>query len=628
MGRIAAAAFLLLAALLARAGDPPAPEREYFASRTVQLYYDVVAGGDAQGTRVELWITRDGGRTWTAADGARAEVTPQGQGCLSFDLAEDGEYGLKTCAQDDAGNADDRPAPGEAPLLVAVIDTAPPDLRIEVPEPGSWGQAGGRLSVRWTCADANLGLDPVELDASEDGGGTWKNLAKGLPASGERFVDLPAAETPDFRVRLRARDRAGNAGAAALARGVVVRATRPSGEPEKFSSATLPPSRSNSREFDIEYAVDDVGTSGLQSIVLWWTADGGATWQAYGKDEDRTSPFPFRAAADGTFGFVLQAIDNAHRASVPDPTPGTAPTRVTIVDTQVPKVGLVAPIGGVLAGGARFEVRWVASDANLGPTPVTLLWSLDGGVSWAPIASSPVANTGTFVWEVPSLVSSRVKVKVVVVDLAGNTAEGTSGEMALASATAGPPRIQIVGVRSAGPSPIGDVRVKTPGKQDPKDGPGAYERGKVLRAEGKLAEARDAFLVALAADPTLLAAANDLGVVLEELGDEPGAEDAYARAKRINPKDPEVRYNLARALLAAGKPAATIAEAKEALAIVNSQDTLVLTFAKLLWKASLAALEADDLASARDAWALISSIDRPENRWKDGAAEMLEKYGR
>jgi len=625
--RFAAVAFLLLAALGARAADPPAAEREYFASRTVQLYYDVVAGGDAQGTRVELWITRDGGRTWTAAAGARAEVTSEGQGCLSFDLAEDGEYGLKTCAQDEQGNADDRPAPGEAPFLIAVIDTAPPDLRLEAPEPGSWGQAGGRLSVKWTCADANLGLDPVDLDASEDGGGTWKSVAKGLPASGERFVDLPAAETPDFRVRLRGRDRAGNLGTTALARGVVVRATRPSGEPEKFSSATLPPSRSNSREFDIEYAVDDVGTAGLQSVVLWWTADGGATWQAYGKDEDRTSPFRFRAADDGTFGFVLQAIDNAHRASVPDPTPGTPPTRVTIVDTQVPKVGLVAPIGGVLTGGARFDVRWVASDANLGPTPVTLLWSLDGGVSWAPISSSPVANTGTFVWEVPSLVSSRVKVKVVIVDLAGNSAEGASGEMALASATAGPPRIQIVGVRSAGPSPIGDLRGHTP-TQDPKDGPGAYERGKVLRAEGKLADARDAFLVALAADPTLLAAANDLGVVLEELGNEAGAAEAYARAKGISPKDPEVRYNLARALLAAGKPAGSVAEAKEALSILKSQDNLVLTFAKLLWKASLAALEADDLASAREAWGLIAAVERPDNRWRDSATEMLEKYGR
>ncbi|MEK7867497.1 MAG: hypothetical protein AAB434_12515, partial [Planctomycetota bacterium] len=258
----------LLVAIAAAGGQDPAAEREYFASHTIQLCYDVVSGGDVEATDVELWATRDAGRSWSALEGVQMELTADGQGCLTFDLPEDGEYGLKIVAVDEDGTAEGRPAEGEAPSLIAVLDTASPEIRIDAPEPGSWAQAGGRLAVRWSCTDALISLDPVEIESSVDGGETWVRVAAGLPQEGERFLDLPAAETPDFRVRLRAKDRAGNIGVAALARGVVVRSQRPAGEPERFTSATLPPTRSNTLAFDIEYAVDDVGAAGLQSVVL------------------------------------------------------------------------------------------------------------------------------------------------------------------------------------------------------------------------------------------------------------------------------------------------------------------------------------------------------------------------
>ncbi len=633
----------LLVAIAVLAGHPvaiggqdPAAEREDFASHTIQLCYDVLSGGDVEVTDVELWVTRDSGRSWSALQGVQMEITPEGQGCLTFDLPEDGEYGLKIVAIDEDGIAEGRPAEGEAPTLVAVLDTTPPEIRIDAPEPGSWAQAGGRLAVKWSCTDAQIALDPVEIESSSDGGATWVRVVAGLPQDGERFVELPATETPDFRVRLRAKDRAGNVGLAALARGVVVRAQRPQGEPERFTSATLPPTRSNTLEFDIEYAVDDVGTAGLQAVVLWWTSDGGASWRSGGKDGDRVSPFRFRAPQDGTYGFVLQAIDNAHRASVPDPSPGAAPHRVTIVDTAAPTVALVAPVDGVLAGGALCTVRWTASDANLGPAPVTLLWSLDGGLSWAPMCAAPLPNSGEFAWDVPRVVSSRLRIKAAVADLAGNVSESSSGTLALVNPSAGPPRVQIVGVRSAAPTPVAEVKTEVRPEVRPEKPPDpvpakpegdSYERGKFLRAQGKVPEARDAFREELAAHPDHLEAANDLGVVLTELGDLEGAVRAFSQARRIDPSDVEVRFNLGGALLAARRPGEAIQEAKGALAGLPKQGDLALRFVRLLWKGAIAALEADDLPSAREAWGAIAALDRPDNRWKDSAAEMLRRYG-
>lgn len=651
MGRIGGgiATLIAIAALVAQesavGGQDPAAEREYFASHTIQLCYDVVSGGDVEATDVELWATRDSGRSWSALEGVQMEITADGQGCLTFDLPEDGEYGLKIVAVDEDGTAEGRPTYGEAPRLIAVLDSTSPEVRIDAPEPGSWAQAGGRLSVKWSCSDAQLSLDPVEIESSADGGATWVRVAIGLPCDGERFIDLPTAETPDFRVRIRAKDRAGNAGVSTLSRGVVVRSQRPAGEPERFTSATLPPTRSSTLQFDIEYAVDDVGSAGLQSVVLWWTSDGGATWRSGGKDDDRVSPVRFRAPQDGTYGFVLQAIDNAHRASVPDPAAGAAPQRVTIVDTAAPVVALVAPVEGVLAGGAPCTVLWTASDANLGPAPVTLFWSLDGGVSWAPMCASALPNSGEFGWDVPQVVSSRVRIKVAVADLAGNVSQSASGTITLMNPSAGPPRVQIVGVRSAAPTAVAEVRTEvkperkaevapetTPAKPpDPvptKPAGDAYERGKFLRAQGKVQEARDAFREELAAHPENLDAANDLGVVLTELGDVAGAVRAFTQARRIDPSDVEVRFNLAGALLGARRPGDAIHEATETLSGLPRQGDLALRFVRLLWKAAIAALEADDLASAQQAWGAIAALDRPDNRWKDSAAEMLRRYGK
>lgn len=633
MGRIGGGIAVLVAITAVASGpaasDRPAAEREYFASRTIQLCYDVLSGGDVDVTEVELWITRDQGRSWSLFEGVRMDVTPEGEGLLTIDLPGDGEYGLKIVAVESDGMAEGRPASGEAPGLVAVIDTAPPEIHIEAPTPGSWAKAGARLAVKWSCSDAQLALDPVEIDSSSDGGATWTRVVSGLPASGECFIDLPSVETPDFRIRLRARDRAGNVGTRSLARGVVVRAQRPAGEPERFTSETLPPTRSNSLEFDIEYAVDDVGTAGLQSVVLWWTEDGGATWRSGGRDEDLVSPFRFRAPRDGTYGFVLQAIDNAHRASVPDPAPGSAPHRVTIVDTEPPEVKLLKPLEGPLAGGARCDIEWTASDANLGPTPVTVLWSVDGGISWSPLCSTPLPNSGAFTWDVPAIVSSRVRLKVSVVDIAGNVSESKSGNIVLTNPSSAPPRVQILGVTSATSLvPIGDVRIEKAPDPPPAAPKGAaYERGKILRAQGKTIEALDAFREELAAHPDHLEAANDLGVVLTELNDSTGAVEAFQWAKRISPSDPEVRFNLASALLAARRPRDAIQEGRDALATLPKQSDLALRFARLLWKTSVAALEARDLDAAREAWRAIAAIDHPDNRWRESASEMLRRYG-
>ncbi len=91
-----------------------------------------------------------------------------------------------------------------------------------------------------------------------------------------------------------------------------------------------------------------------------------------------------------------------------------------ILDDMVPSVTLVRPSGGECWRGDTVEkICWDAYDENLGEKPISLSFSDDGGITWIEIASDE-KNDGWYNWGVPALNSHFIKIKVDVVDLAGN----------------------------------------------------------------------------------------------------------------------------------------------------------------------------------------------------------------
>ena len=156
--------------------------------------------------------------------------------------------------------------------------------------------------------------------------------------------------------------------------------------PVQAESARLPAETARKvigqRKFNVSYTVDE-NLAGISSVELWYTTDNGRTWKLWGRDEDRTPPILFEAPEDGTYGFVTVATDNAGNREV-TPTAGTVPEAVAVVDAQAPLVKIEAPVGGQVFGpGTNLEVRWVASDANLGDKPIDIMLSSDGGNTWS-----------------------------------------------------------------------------------------------------------------------------------------------------------------------------------------------------------------------------------------------------
>src|SRR5206468_6036978 len=121
----------------------------------------------------------------------------------------------------------------------------------------------------------------------------------------------------------------------------------------------------------VEYRIDQVGPSGVGKVEVYMTADQGQSWQRLREDIDRKSPADIDLPGDGLFGIRL-AITNGNGFGGTPPKMGDAPHCWIEVDTTPPFVQLrpteIVPQGGAL------DIRWTASDQNLGAEPVSLFF--------------------------------------------------------------------------------------------------------------------------------------------------------------------------------------------------------------------------------------------------------------
>ncbi len=185
--------------------------------------------------------------------------------------------------------------------------------------------------------------------------------------------------------------------------------TQPSKDYPVISADTLP----------ISYNAKDSGDAGLKEIELYYTNDEGKTWKFYGNDPDLKSPLEFKAEQDDLYGFITVATDNVGNTE-PKPTPGTLPHVSVIIDREFPQVKILAPNDGDIFNVTdKQQIRWSALDTNLGPNPITLKYSIDGGKIWHDIQTK-IPNTGEYQWTPPKESTLNCLVKVLAIDKASN----------------------------------------------------------------------------------------------------------------------------------------------------------------------------------------------------------------
>jgi hypothetical protein len=178
-------------------------KRQIVNSARIFLDYQIENSAVNASGAIEVWLTRDQGRTWQkAAEDAQRKnpigVTLPGEGVFGLTLMVAGPQGPTT-----------GPAPNAAADWWLEVDTTKPTAQItNLQVTHEKGQAIVNLS--WNVKDANLGDAPVELYFAATHQGPWLPIAKGLRADGQHRWTPPTEIGAQTHLQLIARDVAGN----------------------------------------------------------------------------------------------------------------------------------------------------------------------------------------------------------------------------------------------------------------------------------------------------------------------------------------------------------------------------------------------------------------------------------
>jgi tetratricopeptide (TPR) repeat protein len=397
---------------------------------------------------------------------------------------------------------------------------------------------------------------------------------------------------------------------------------------------------------------------------LWYTLDRGQTWHKSPKAQSGENPVPFDAPEDGLYGFYL-ILHAESGASAEPPKPGFAPQQWVRVDRGVPVVQLLR-----LAPDERFDlnrqvyIRWGVQDDNLPDRPTALHYRTEDGKSFEPIADTLPANS-SYLWTVPEGVRGRVEIKVSANDRAGNSGryvadwlrvEDSSATVSRSPETGGqrvalpspreaelkpnaPPRstgaVNLTVNQVASKSrPTAEMAVQptvAPSYSEPEPGPKAlpqgaaeearkkYDLGTWHRLRGDYAVAVARFREALALDPGLLAARNDLAGALYLQGDHEGAEKELTEVLAEDPGHKAALKTLALVQVTRRNYRSSAASLEKLLLLdeTDAEAWLYLGDVRLFM---------GERSAARDAWAKAGSTEAASEETKERAEKRLTMY--
>lgn len=258
-------------------------------------------------------------------------------------------------------------------------DAIAPLANLTSPNGGETWKVGSSHAITWNASD-NVAVTSVDLAWSSDGGASFTPIASSLPNSGSYNWTVPAPGSATSRVRVLARDAAGNLAA--------------------------------------DSSVADV-------TFDWWTvaasaAPGGSITPAgvVNVSEGATSGFSIAPGSGWAIAGVV--VDGLPVGTVTNWSFNTVAANHTIAatfaDIQAPVVAVNAPAGGeTWAALSTHDVTWNATD-NQSIDSVTVSYSTHGLSGPWTIAASGLPNTGTYAWTLPSLDSDSAAVRVTAYD--------------------------------------------------------------------------------------------------------------------------------------------------------------------------------------------------------------------
>jgi len=234
---------------------PPAPATveqptaQFSRSPRFDLNYTLDSGASGV-ARVDLYVTRDEGRTWVRWSQHDGRETPLKVVLdTRFNKEVEGDYGFALVPVSGAGLSDGAPTAGTAPELKVRVDTTAPVIKVYAPTADPNNKAA--LMLNWEATDKNFGRDPIAIEYAEAPQGPWKSVTGTdgpAPARIENtgnFSWQPPLNlaTPKVYLRFSAWDQAGNKSEVVTPQPILVDLTKPKARIQGISTGPVTPGR-------------------------------------------------------------------------------------------------------------------------------------------------------------------------------------------------------------------------------------------------------------------------------------------------------------------------------------------------------------------------------------------------
>jgi hypothetical protein len=344
--------------------------------------------------------------------------------------------------------ADGRLAPPDLslaqPQIKVCVDTHAPVASLRWLQPQN-----GMVGVEWEASDINLDPATLRLDY-HIAGGDWIPLAVKQAASGQYYWN--PGPNAQVEARIQVQDKAHNPAEYKLS---------PTNGPSKAGTTPTPaadapgaPVMVNSKRIQLDFDIQDVGSSKVKAVEIWYTQDG-TTWQKYKDDARPEPPYFVDVPGEGRYGFTLIARSGVGLA-LPTPKAGDAPQVWVEVDVTKPDVKIVGVEVGRGPDSGYITVRWDARDKHMAANPILLSYADAGAgpsAQWQTITAAPIPNDGRYVWRMPDNLPPQILVRVEAVDQAGN--RGSADTLNPVSTDLSIPKARVKGVKGATTSDVG-----------------------------------------------------------------------------------------------------------------------------------------------------------------------------
>jgi hypothetical protein len=183
--------------------DEPA-QTQMTRLRRFHMDYDVEEVGPSGVSKVELWMTRDGGKTWM-----NVGMDLDGKSPFLVEPPGEGVFGYRIVAQGGNGLTGNEPKSAKDAQMWVAVDWTRPQVEITSAQYGK-GDRAGQLEIRWRAADAKLSDTPISLFYRGATTDPWLPIETNVTNTGVYFWRVDGQIPRSIYLRIEAQDAAGN----------------------------------------------------------------------------------------------------------------------------------------------------------------------------------------------------------------------------------------------------------------------------------------------------------------------------------------------------------------------------------------------------------------------------------